>query len=1650
MTETPEAGDQDQEQPGAPEQQGTGNGPADAVGQNGTAQPPVQPVEQAEAAQNGAGQPAAQAREQEGAGAGDALPGDELEEDEEDEESQQAEQAGPEQDEAARQKKRLDEQQEQLNEARAQQEKESKRQEKERLDEPGKSSISYLPFADSDAQEDDQLFVAPSDYQRFMNEITADTGKHILIVAGKESGGKLMTAFYLARHTWENKGPKCYRFYAQGNRTLLDIMADEKLPDNAVIVFDEELNKGQIDPYYLTDRYIHLNEWLADKTNVWFIFTVLEGPILERLRATRYYPILSTAQVDRRQVLEKLIDYYFPKDSLLEERRASLLSARGELPSSARLRELFKAEMDPEAILKEFTRKEFTQKEDQPPETPYVWFTQLQPNYQLFALLAVLFDKLDVPTMEEIYTGAVHALRRQGMDGPDEFIDPRRIGTNLMHAKLRIRERYSVLEFRYRLYRQYVEAQVENYQRLLWSLIDPDDPSTFEGLVGLIRRLSEIDAQLTSRGEKNGQAAAPYDQSRQLRSAIAVMIAQVGVYHQTKLDILLEKLVRDKSAVVSLTAAEVLAEIARRGMHFDYIERVLRSWIQGGRFDQMWAAALSIAYIYNAIAGTLEEERAPQIADEGDETDLEAPEGDEESDAKTTEEQKKRGKGHLAKLRDMLTELVRVHNDFSKESINEARNSIFLLYLAGFQRQYEESVTGENGQLFRDLNAEEKWRFVLSDYTGNKKAIDDAIERDLGVLKNSWLNLMRMVLVQTLKIIMFKWPRDVTRLVRIWLDRKDKADPLWEIGHMGLNYLFQESMAIKDPSQLEQAAYPLLDLIPLAMRAHTLTLGSLLQNVNLVLHIEDLAESMTLEQHLEVGDLLGGDSLLFALAALQRWYENLGQAPARQEKKTAGLAADEDEEDEDEENHNGHTENPRRKNWQEKVSAVLANAMNSALQEERQRLRNALFLWVKTGDQVLNRIARILISHAYVMDGIVLDLPTSRRAGLVVIDSQRRETEDRERIFYLLQNLSAIVPIHLHWLGYTQSSRPLLSDYRDENGQTDGRIVSFGPDDLLLRSASRPSLLMPILQPGQGKEYAHDQTYFVVVFHTEEILDLDELYPGLAATQQQRDDNIFTRHRQLQQVAAQASNQPWQGKVYLQSTETKPTVRDSLALLLTVVRPTSMAALEGELRKRVAMILRTSPESELWQELRACIGGPVPQAPTVASLAGEIERWLGQLADTSKLYPDVSLFILWTVMVRSRENLPEAMQLVELMLQEAVETGTEQRSRQEVKEAKRARKLKQQMGIACTRMLFHLYGAGNPALPVEQYGELLRLLPQMMASASSASEIVPVLAILCELVWSDTWLRVVNDDEGGLFESIQKVPFKELDLLRGWVKNYQYLVALSRVFLDLNRPFQDFVDFGDEVYRRYNTTRSGRPARGAAPPPPGEMASKFLAVLPAENNAEEHDRYAWALQQLEFQQASLRQPGVRETVLAGLRNQEILLNHLTDEIQFRQDGTIERLKEGNFYGVVMVEAGSKAAVRQAFLFVQEFVKQRRQTKGQQMTLMLQRLGEKELLAKIRTNRKIKNEREISDKRQLPQLMGPLLERYPADQVAFVLLITASPVLDYDDWVEQDHWAGRLWLASLWKWQPYGGEMVALGESTQLTLETILKTSEEKK
>src|SRR6185437_451469 len=114
-------------------------------------------------------------------------------------------------------------------------------------------------------------------------------------------------------------------------------------------------------------------------------------------------------EVNRQQVLEKLIDHFFPPETSFPGKgRTELLAIREKLNPSLTppdLYWLFQVNKgDPEALIDALTQKEALEAK----VPPHIWFHTLKPmNYQLYALLVVLFDKLDMPTLEEIYTSAV-------------------------------------------------------------------------------------------------------------------------------------------------------------------------------------------------------------------------------------------------------------------------------------------------------------------------------------------------------------------------------------------------------------------------------------------------------------------------------------------------------------------------------------------------------------------------------------------------------------------------------------------------------------------------------------------------------------------------------------------------------------------------------------------------------------------------------------------------------------------------------------------------------------------------------------------------------------------------------------------------------------------------------------------------------------------------------------------------------------------------------------------------------------------------------------------------------------------------------------------------------------------------------------------
>jgi TIR domain len=246
----------------------------------------------------------------------------------------------------------------------SQQQEKIKHRKNEHYIEFDKRTITLKKFDYRDLREVNKLFVEPEGYQKFEQLVKQASEAHILVIAGQKHSGKMMTALYLAQRLWPEKALDFYLF-GDWKMSLLEIIANEKLPSNAVILFDEVFDRGLIKLDDLFDRYLHLNEYLAALTNVWFIFTVRIGPSLEALQA-RNFPILHTTGVNCQQVMEKLVDFSLPVEHKWD--RADLLAIKEKLnpkltPSD--LRQLF----DANALHTQELIGYLTQKEDRGGQT---------------------------------------------------------------------------------------------------------------------------------------------------------------------------------------------------------------------------------------------------------------------------------------------------------------------------------------------------------------------------------------------------------------------------------------------------------------------------------------------------------------------------------------------------------------------------------------------------------------------------------------------------------------------------------------------------------------------------------------------------------------------------------------------------------------------------------------------------------------------------------------------------------------------------------------------------------------------------------------------------------------------------------------------------------------------------------------------------------------------------------------------------------------------------------------------------------------------------------------------------------------------------------------------------------------------------------
>lgn len=1456
------------------------------------------------------------------------------------------------------------------------------------------SGINLGLISDRDLEEGQKMFVPPAGYAAFAQKMCSTSSLRICIVAGEPNSSKMTTALYLAMQLPVKK-PKFYALHDNRNLTILDIIHAPDLPANSVILFEEVFDRQRMRFDDLLIKYANLNENLR---NAWFIFTVLKGPVLDKLKETEI-PILYTDGINREQVIDKFIDRYFSAD-LKPDARARLLERRAEIShvhSLAVVKRLLSSHESIETLLDRLCQPK-GEIFPSPPDA-YTWFAGLKTmNHKFYAILATLFENLNVALLEEIYTISVHEFLRQGMVGPKRFIDPRLIGTYEMHEALNLQECIGgVLAFRESAYRRYIEEeQIKNFQSLLWSLINPDSSQTqFDGFIGFLRGLSYAYTQVLQSAEQKTRSEL-FQQKQaleNLRSVIARTIAWVGIYHLYKLDELLNKLALDSSLFVALTTTFVLTDISLQREHPEFVLDLLHRWSRSGDVDLIEMAALSASSIYEAIARTQKAEHEEESGENGTPTFT----------------RRKRWGNFLQQLRKVLTELADKVNYFDegiKQAEEKRRRQAYQQVLIDRLENNPELLNLKLRRPFKRLAASEQDEVLA----GFHPQIKQRVEEEMALLLNTWRNRTRLMLMSALWRIVLIRPVDMANLIFEWLNRKDTESQRWQMGKMALNYMLREAAQIEAPL-LEEYGYPLLKLVPTILRTQNITWGGIVHRLNLFTQVEKLKETGTLEEHIEVDELLNGNALVSLIYTLHAWYRTASQPRPTRETSESSEEDEEDEEEaesEQEEEIAQSVNQSGRRIWYERVYPLLLAAINNALPEGRQNLREALFYWTGSDELMLSRMAHSLIVHAYAMDGMVLDLPTGGRYGVILIDGKR---EDRDQLFSFIQNVSSIAPLYLHWLGSTRQR------YFSSGPRRAEETNAFGPDHLLLPGVKRPSLLMPIFAPIQGDAYQPDQCYYVAVFNREAILDLADLCGSLPSKERPWQNLPFASS-----VGTSASANPWRAKISLQPTA-EYNEAPTLPPFINVVSSEHILILELHLRRRVISLLRTRPLARLRADLQHYVGEDLPD--TTDELTARIEQWLETFAEPSPSTTsyDLSLAILWGVMILSLEDLESAIRLVAKMLQP---------ENMPVAKPNAPRKVtsKGRMGMACTSMLLRFYGHEPSTLTLEYYQALLRLLPLFTALVNSYGEILPLFDVISRWARVPAWFARFNDLDGEFFESLGKLPVKEVKYLQNWLEHYRVATALRRLFITSKKTFPEFRVLAKAVG---NSSQEDE-LRALLPPQDNEREDNELA----------RNMYRWAMALLEVEQQELLDPERSAALLEWTRNEETLVGQIISELRVRQGGKVEALTQGEYFGLVLVDAASKEARAEALNFLYKFAEQRRQGKHQQVTLMLHQLGNKEIFTTVHRRVKVEKEQHLADKRKFIPVIGPLLERYPPGQIGFLLIVTSRPVIDYYDWAEDEIWTRRLWIAKIGNWRPYRGEMIALGGNTASAVEHILQ------
>jgi len=441
------------------------------------------------------------------------------------------------------------------------------------------------PISNKTLEKLGRVYVRPEglgDIDRLVEEVN---GRRVLLIHGPSHAGKFATAAAIAARLLSGSRGLVLTYGRKPLEpsSLLEVAQSKDWHRNSVVILENAFAKN-VEPDDLAFGSLDLlSDVLERKVSFLIVTTDLSSAGVEPVAAPKREIKPSSTQ----KMLMDHLDYYSLGDGSWDQLKVTIKDHWKDL--SVLLRNPFHIDRFCSRLreLKNHNIKDLRTLAgaigliDQ--KSMRKWFEALSGSEKVVALMAYLFEGLDLQSLEELASQAIVTLRGEGLLGVQ---DPRELGFRSLLETIRLQEDRGFGEFEDSLVRQEVAWQCSNRKALIWSVLEP-----------IVRETGSSPLWLEDSAK---------------RAALGLAVGRMGrsdaVRFRSSLDEWANsraKLEHGKGDGVAVLAGYAMSEVVQRDPDTQrrVVVDILKTWIKSRQRDCAWTAGAAIWRIYYVSLG---------------------------------------------------------------------------------------------------------------------------------------------------------------------------------------------------------------------------------------------------------------------------------------------------------------------------------------------------------------------------------------------------------------------------------------------------------------------------------------------------------------------------------------------------------------------------------------------------------------------------------------------------------------------------------------------------------------------------------------------------------------------------------------------------------------------------------------------------------------------------------------------------------------------------------------------------------------------------------------------------------------------------------------------------------------------------------------